>query len=298
MKKSDFTLIIAVICWGMSFIWTKEALSTLSVYSIIFIRFSSASLILFFISVLMKKNLKIGSGILKMIILTMFQPFAYFLFETNALKYISTQKASLIAATIPIFVLVITSFQKKKLPGIMSIISVFISIAGIILLLGINFGVSETGTSLKGNVLMFGAVISAAVYILLTNYFAGEFDIFVITFYQMLLGSVMLLPLFVADNCFNGTVHITPPAAAGLFFLVIFSTITGFLSYNYSISKSSTSKSALYLNAVPVVTIIAAFIIRKEILTAMEFSGAVLIITSLYLITKTSGGTIETDNSY
>lgn len=289
MRGTGSALAVAVFFWGMSFVWTKSALADFSVPSMVFIRFASASAVLFVAGRVLKKDLRPGKGFAGLVLLSLFQPFGYFLFETNALKSISTQKASLIAATIPLFMAAFEAVRRRRPPAPPAIAALALSLAGMYLLIGKDVGGGSDPSLAGGAALMFGAVASAVCYMALAGKLAETYEAFAITFYQMLIGSFLLLPLFALDLAANGPPRPTPASASGLAMLVVFSTVAAFLCYNRSIARASPAKAAMFLNAVPVVTMAAGFVLRGETLGTAEATGALLILLSLFLVNSGRG---------
>ncbi len=278
-------LLTTVLFWGLSFVWSKEALKGLSVYSLIFLRFTAASLLLGLAVVIKKGKIKLFPKQQIWIFLTaLFEPFLYFIFETNSLTVLDASVVAVLAATIPLFVTVMSGFLGREKLTTLTWICAFMSLGGICLLVGITPFSHTTPDRLFGAFMMGGAVISAVAYILLVHKIGKSVDTLTLTFYQMTYGALFLLPLFIIfyrPGSFS-TVQISTFLNLGA--LVLLSTFAAFLCYNYALSSLSPSESALYLNAIPVVTMIASFFIIREIMSPLQFAGAALVLISLYLV--------------
>ena len=74
------------------------------------------------------------------------------------------------------------------------------------------------------------------------------------------------------------------PSLIALICLTLFATIGAFFCYNYALARLSASKTALFLNCVPVVTTIGAWAILGERLTLLQIIGGALVLVSVYLI--------------
>ena len=127
-------LIMAVLFWGSSFVATKIALQSFPPFCLIFFRFFAASI--FFTFLLMRTGIprltwKTGRSLL---LLALFQPVLYFSFETIGLQYTSATKASLIIATIPIVVLLLSIIILKERLRLINIIGIIVSLFGVTLL--------------------------------------------------------------------------------------------------------------------------------------------------------------------
>jgi len=80
-----------------------------------------------------------------------------------------------------------------------------------------------------------------------------------------------------------------------LLYLTIFATIGAFLCYNYALTKIPAFRAAVFINGIPVVTALGAWILLGESLTVVQAAGGVLVIKVNDLSSKTviSTGTIE-----
>lgn len=287
MKQSTVKMYLALACavlfWGLSFLWTKEALRSFEVGTILFIRFAAVS---FMLAVMVRVKTG-GFGFqLKMqpaIFLTaFFEPFLYFLLETNSLKIIDASVASLIAATIPLFVFLVSVLTRRENLKMLSLLAVLGSFGGIYLLVLPAMGSSFLSQGSLGIILMFGAVITAVFYIISVNRIGQKMSTLVLTFYQMVYGMVLFTPLFICDIQKQSQHRIIGSSMVSLIALIFLSTLVAFVAYNYAIARLLPSQVSLYLNAVPVVTIIAAFLFINERLSIGQLGGAALVIVSLY----------------
>ena len=150
MKRTLTYLVItlSVIFWGISFILTKELFLTeehMTVTMLITLRLAIATAVMFPSLLLMRKLQRIRRQDIKWFLLLAFcEPFIYHLCETSGVQLVSGSLASVVIATIPLFVpfgMWAAYRQRIKLPVI---IGVVMSLAGVgIMLLG--------GEGLSGN---------------------------------------------------------------------------------------------------------------------------------------------------
>src|SRR4030042_1916795 len=114
------SLIVAMICWSMTFIWYKQAYPHLTPITLVTLRLGIAAVLLFIIA----KSFRLLNpvqlnDIPAFLILSFFEPFIYFLGESYGMKYISSTLASLIVATIPLFTPFVAYYmlREKLNPG-------------------------------------------------------------------------------------------------------------------------------------------------------------------------------------
>ncbi len=282
-------LTTAVIFWGLSFVATKIALQSFSPFCLIFFRFFTAAV---FFTVLLwrtgfptlsRKDLKC------LLILALMEPGLYFLFETFGLQRTSATKTSLIIATIPIVVLMLSALFLKERLRLINMLGVIISLAGVsMLVFGGRVQTALHGT-LLGDMLICGAVLSAAVYMILTRKLGESISSLQITGMQIILGAIFFFPLFLWDLPQLQWSAVSKESFIALIVLTIFATIAAFFCYNYALTKIPAAQAAVCINGIPLVTACGAWILLGETLSAMQLMGGLLVLVAVFLANHKSG---------
>lgn len=278
----------AILFWGTSFIGAKIALECFSPISYISVRFCLASII-FFILLLIKGFPKLSKKEHhQLLILALFEPTLYFIFETIGINNSTATTSSLIIATIPIFVMVISYFMLKESITPMKFFGIILSFIGIYVVVqgDSNLGVAA-GISYKGVISLLLAVLCAAFYNVISRNLSKKIPPFTITTFQILYGTLFMIPLFLFDLPNFHINEITTKAIITILYLTITSNVIAFLAYNYALSKIPASQTAVFLNGVPLVTVIGASLILGERLTLIQGIGGIIVIIAL-LITNNS----------
>lgn len=282
LVKTYLALVMTVIFWGLSFVATKVALESIPTFTLVFLRFG-LSAVLFLI-------LMIGKGVPSfsgrdhfLIILTAcFEPGLYFIFETIGLQYTSAPKASLIIATVPIAVLILSSFLLGERSTLTSFFGIILSLIGIAILIGggVDFTWSLEG-SLLGDLLIFGAVISAAFYIVSARNLGKKYSALQITSLQIIYGALLYLPAFLWELPRVDWSSITSRSLTAVACLTVFATVVAFFFYNYALTKISASRASVFINGIPVVTAVGAWLILGETLTGLQMAGGLLVLLAV-----------------
>ncbi|WP_136808894.1 DMT family transporter [Desulfosediminicola flagellatus] len=281
-------LALAVIFWGFSFVATKVALKSFTPFCLIFFRFIVAAT--FFIWLLMRTGFPsfTRSNFKKLGILAIFQPGLYFTFETLGLQYTSATKTSLIIATIPIVVLLISIVFLKEKVRLVNALGIVISMAGVGLLIFGGDNEAPLGGALLGDLLIAGAVISAAVYMVLTRHIGQTITPIQITGIQIIFGAIIFFPAFLYDLPNVNWAGVSREGIVALIALTVFATIGAFLCYNYALTLIPTARAAVFLNGIPVVTAFGAWILLGETLSNLQFLGGVIVVLAVYLANYSS----------
>ena len=288
--KVFLALSATVIFWGLSFVATKVALETIPPFTLIFFRFSIASLILlaFLLRLGFPKLTCKEHGLLFMT--AVFEPGLYFIFETLGLKYTSASKASLIIGTIPLTVIFFSFLILKERTRIASLLGIALSFVGIgILVIGDPKFSWDLKGSFLGDILIFGAVLSATFYIIIVRNLGKNHAALGITFFQFFYGTLLYLPAFLMEIPSVQINDISRFSLGALIYLTFFATIGAFFCYNFALTKISASQSSVFINCIPVVTAIGAWFIIGESLTRIQLCGGSLVLISV-LMTNLSPG--------
>ncbi len=274
----------AVLFWGLSFVATKIALATIPISALIFIRFSLAATL--YCGIWLKTGFPRLSKRewVKISLLSVFEPGLYFFFETTGLSMTAAPKASLIIATIPVFVLVLAVFFLKEKASGLNFLGVAVSLVGIgILVTGLKAIDWDLSGQLMGDLLIFGAVVSASVYIIMARDLGATLTALTITGLQAVFGTIIFAPAFAWNFSGIQWQAMTTESLWALAYLVVFATIAAFLCWNYALTKIRASSASVFLNGIPVVTAIAAWILLKESLTPIQLGGGCLVLAGVYL---------------
>lgn len=289
MKKNPpfllpyFALILTVCLWGFSFVATKAVLRYFSPFSVMFLRYGSASLIfiLFFLATRFPKFTKPDRK--RVLLLALMNPGLYFVFETFGINMTTAGEASIIIALVPIVVALLSrpilgeDITKRQILG------VALSVIGVAVLI---FAVPSGGITLRpsigGYLLVIGAVLSAALYTIASRDLGKRNPPIVITGMQTICGGLFFLPFFLLESNTAAWRTLPLPAYGGIIFLVLGATLAGFFFYNYSLSKLPAARASLFLNAIPVVSIIGAFFVLGETLAPLQWAGAVIVLAGVY----------------
>ena len=273
-----------IVFWGLSFIGTKIALTSFTPFVYVFFRFSLASI--FFAVLLLQRGFpKLSLSDHKKLFLTaLFQPGLYFAFETTGLTYTTASKASIIISIVPIAVLLLARVVIKEKISSKSLFGILLSMIGIlILVLGDpKFSMSFRG-SMIGDLLILGAVVSAAFYMVFARDLGKRLSAIEITSFQMFYGTILFTPLFLLNVQRIEWAQVSARSVGAIIFLVIFSTIIGFLFYNYALTQIPASRAAIFLNGIPVITAIGAWIILGERLTLLQGAGGLVVVLAVVL---------------
>jgi drug/metabolite transporter (DMT)-like permease len=279
-------LILTVILWGLSFISTKVLLNYLTPALIAFSRQLIALVPLSAAMYITKSFKRPAAGDLKLIAVSgLLGIVLYFLFENTGMKYTTASNASIIVAAVPVLTLIseIAFFNMKLNFRILACI--FTSIGGVYLVISNNGRLDFSSSTLKGNLLIIGAMVCWVSYTIINKKLDySKYNPLVMVFYQTLSAAILFLPFVIQDK--NHWQAIPLSAVANLLYLGVLCSALAYIMFNYSSQKLGPTISSTFLNLTPVVSVTAGFFLLGEVLSATQLAGMILIIGSLFVISK------------
>lgn len=273
-------LLSSMLIWGFSFLAIKDVIGVVPIFSLLFVRFFLAAILLGIMVWsrkalrMPKRSLLIAAG------LSLLSPVGYFLFETFGVAYTQPSHVAVIIATIPIAVYLIAFFRRQEKITRRKSVGVAVGYSGIILMVGL--GQAEAGASLLGDALVLGAVLCAATRTSLIKDALTQMTPLQLTFYQFLFSLVIFTPLAATEG-FAWVGNLTPLAILEILFLGVLCSAVAFLGMHYALAHLSATQVAVSANLVPVVTLMAEVTLLGSPLTLAKAGGTLLVILGVAL---------------
>ena len=280
-------IILTVLFWGFSFVSIKIAMEALPPMSLGAARFALAIVLLWFVK---KKScpderLEVrdvphlaGAGLVGVT--------AYFYFENNGVLLVSASEASIIIATIPVFTMVAERLlggprvAKRRWAG------AALSVVGVWFVAGATIAV--TGSA-AGYLYMLGAAISWVGYAFLSRPIAARKSQVFIVFWQSVFGFVGFLPFTVAELPRWG--QVSPAIVLHVAYLGVFCSAIGYWFYVKAINVLGVGQATIFVNLIPVVSVLASFLLLGERLGALQLLGGAVAVAGVYLATVSGART-------
>jgi drug/metabolite transporter (DMT)-like permease len=278
--------ILMACIFGFSFLFSKNAIESIGVFELLFIRFLTAFVLMsVLIAVRIIKVDYRGKNLKPILIVAVWQPIVYFLSENSGLKYTTSSIAGVMIACIPVLVAILGTFILKEKPNKRQVISIIVSIAGVLLLLLLGGGLNTSG-QLKGIIFLSGAVISGAMYNIFSRKASKLFTPTEITYVMMCVGTIAFGIIFVLDGVINShfsTIKVLNfNTIIAILYLGVLSSVGAFLLANYTLSKLPAAQTSVFANLVTVVAVIAGVFFRNEAFGVYQLVGSIMIIAGVF----------------
>ena len=185
------------------------------------------------------------------------------------------------AAAFALLVEVVVYKRKKTVLGLVSIV---LSVLGIVVLMARDLK-DLANANLIGYLLGLGSVVSWVTYTFLCDKISGDYEKPVLLTYQALVGVVCTVPLMlVGGHSFAGLA--IPKVLGAVLFLGLFNSAIAYFLNMYAIKNIGVTLSNLFLNFLPVVTIILNIILNGVMPNVYQIIGAILILISVFVLNK------------
>ena len=281
-------LTLASVFWGVSFIFTKELFLTeehLTVTVLIAMRLAIATLVMVPLLLLTRKMQKIKKSDIKwFLLLALCEPFIYHLCETTGVQLVSGSLASVIVATIPLFVPFGIWVAYHKKPKSTVLVGVTLSLIGVSVML---IGGEGLRGNIKGMLFLTGAVAIAVVYTLLLVKVVDHYNPLVITTWQNIIGLAYFIPLAL---CFDARqiplLSYSPKMLTLLLSLCICCSTFAYSFYIHGVRRLGAAEACIFNNTIPIFSLIAAVIMGQETYGWAKLVGIVVVIAGVIIAQK------------
>lgn len=265
-------LLLGTFFWGMTFVFVKEGIAIVDLYTFLAWRFAIASLLLI---IIFKKQFNVFNkklicyGILLGIVLAI----SYFT-QTIGLKYTTASKAAFITGLSVIFVPLFLAIIERRIPQINHIIAAIIATLGV--------GLLTASASLyfnTGDIWVFFCAVSFALYIILVGRYTKMFESIKFTTVQLLTVSITSGIISIG----SGKMEIPKGYIVWQAILIcaVFATAYMYVIQNQFQKYISEVKAVIIFSFEPLFAAITAYFYLNEEITLRIISGGLLIFTGM-----------------
>ena len=276
-------IILAMVFWSVSFIWTKVAIESFRPVTLISLRLVIASVLLYLFAKFSGKFQKIRPHEFKwFVLLAFFEPFLYYLGETYGLTLVEPTPAAVIVSTIPLFAPVFAYFFLKEKIALSNVAGILISLAGVLLVVyqpGAGFSASPLGVSL-----LFLAVFSAICYSAILRKISTHYSIINVIFYQSIIGLVFFIPtFFITDFSTINHISVTREAVYSLLMLAVLCSVLAFVFFAWVVRQVGVARTQVFVNLIPVFTALFSWIFMKNVISNLQWLGIAVAVAGLFI---------------
>lgn len=205
----------------------------------------------------------------------------------SALQFTSATNVSVLEASIPA-VTVLLGFwllRERLLP--LQWVGVLLSLCGALWVVtnGQLLRLAEMSWNAGDGIMAIGA-LSWAVYSIAVRRYLPLFPAHGAVLVMTGLSVLVMLPLLLAEWAMVDIPQISGGQWSGLLYLGIFPSVIALLLYNRAVATLGASQASVFLNFVPVFTMLGAYVLLGEAISLMQILGAIAVILGVFFTTR------------
>lgn len=290
MKKNTVYLLmlVAVVFWSGAFIAAKFSIKEFPPFTLTFLRFSMATIVIFLIMPLFEKKWKIQyEDIPILLFLGATGMFGYHLLFFMAMKHTTVIHSSLIGTMNPILTTILAVLLLKDKITIKKIGAILLTFAGVLLTITEgNLSLLVSSGLQIGDFFMIFAVVCWAIYTIVSKKVSIRFSPIVITSYSFLFCTLLLIPFVIMERPLHYLQKATMKGWIAIFYMALLPSVVGFLIQQIAIRNIGPRRCSMFGFLIPVVSIFLSVLILNETLKPFIIFSSLMIITGVYSATQ------------
>lgn len=290
-KKSEIfaylCLIGAVSLWGGNWVAVRYVVQEIPPFVVVTTRTVLSAIILLLIMYLRKdprpsiKEYKLYAffGLVGL--------FGFNICQFVGLKFTTATNGSLINAITPMLVILFSRFLIKERLSIVQIAGALISFFGVTWI--VTKGSWAVVSSLQfnlGDVLMFIGSVCWAIYTVLSKKPTLQYSAVSVTAYSSVFAALYFLPFGVAQYQAEPLVAVPSWKIIMSMSFIVFVAVCGIIAWTKGISLIGPNRGSIFMNLMPIFTVIFAFLILKEPISLYQLLGGVFVLIGVLLTTN------------
>jgi len=281
--------LIAVVLWGISFVATKAVLREISPITLIFTRFAMGTALLWLILLARRTNTHFPRSEWASLALMGFVGiFIHQLLQAHGLRLTSAVNTGWLIGVTPIWSAILAALVLKERLGRDKILGLALGFLGALLVISKGRISTETLAlpSTTGDLLILASTLNWAVYTVLGHPTIRRLGPIRATAGAMLLGWLMLSPLYLAGAHWREYPALSPVGWFSVAFLGIGCSGLGYLFWYGALERVEASRVASFLYIEPLVTFAAAVILLREPVRLLTVIGGLTVLAGVILMQR------------
>lgn len=275
-------LIGAVALWGGNWVAVRYIVQAMSPIAGATARMILATIVLFMVLKMTTGKTLSRKGIFTFIFLGLML-FGFNVLQYTGLIYTTAINGSLINAATPMIIIIISRFTLKEKLSLLQILGVVISFLGVGWV--ITKGSWTLVTSLTfniGDILMFLAATCWAIYTIYSKKPTLQTSALYVTTYATMFSAIYFLPIGIVQYQANPLETVSWGLAAAMIYVVGVA-VFGLIFWGKGVSMIGPSRASVFMNLMPIFTLIFAFLLLGETMTFHQLLGGIFVILGVYL---------------
>ncbi len=282
-NKALFALAWVSFAWGTTWLASKEAVTNVPALQIIAIRqLIGGALYIGFFS-FKKHPWPKGKQWMVILVLSFLTFMLSNTLSTWGVKFIPSGLGAIMGAIFPLWLVIITMFQGKRLPN-QAMVGLLSGFGGVCIIFYEHLKDFLNPDFTFGILLSLAATISWAFGTLYTKQQAIHFNPYFSLGFQMLISGIIVLSIAKTTGNVVKLSEIPSSSWWAISYLVVIGSVLTFVAYIYSLQRLPTALASVYAYINPIVAVLLGAAILNEKLTIFIAIGGAITIAGVYLV--------------
>lgn len=272
---------IVVVLWGLSFAATKVALFEIGPWTLAFLRFAIALVVLWpIVRRGLGRRTVTRADRRDLFLAGFFGVTLAFVLENSGLARTTASHGSLLVATAPLATVLTEAVLRRRMPSAPTLLGFALALGGVALIVAGDSGGEAT---VVGDLLVLSTVAIWVVYGFVIHRLASRHPVGWVTHVAIVWGVVTLLPFAAVETWRAGWSPPSPGAWGAVLFLGVFCSGLAYLWWNRCLQVLGASATNSLIYAIPLVAVTGGIVLLGEPLTGEVVVGGALVIGGLLL---------------
>jgi drug/metabolite transporter (DMT)-like permease len=284
-------ILLSVIFWACAFPLIKVGLTELSPENLAILRLFIATVI-FLVAYCVRPNMfsPLHKRDIPILFVLGFTGISMYHLGLNyGEQFVSAGAASLIIATIPLYVVILAAVFLKEHISVRTVLGILISLVGVVVIsLWGNPGTRIEISYIVGALAVVLAAFVGAMYTIVGKKLLQRYTGFSLTAYAFIFGNLGLIA-FVRGPLIDQVSVLSLEVWASVIFLACFPTVIAYSLWYMVLHKKTASELSVFLYITPVLSTLISTLFFNERITLFYVLGGVLVIGGLYIVNKKKG---------
>ena len=276
-------LVLVSLVWAGSFVVVKIGTRNISPIHIGFLRFLVATPLMFLVILLKKEKPRRVNykDLPAFVILALTGVTLLYVFQFTGIKYTTASTSAVLINTNVMFIAILSFLVLRESFTLKKVVGIILGFLGATII--VTNGYLDIGSSFLGDVLILLSAFCWAVYSVIGKILLKRYNPLTLNTYAFALGTIFYIPFVIND--FGSIFFIILEGWLIILYLALFCSVFGYVAWYFVLSHVDASKAAIFLNLIPLFTILLSLLIG-EIVTISLIAGAACIIYGIYLTQK------------
>ncbi len=281
-NQAILSLMGANIIWGAASPIFKLTLQDLPPFTLAFVRFFGAMLIM--LPFAADKLWIDKKDWLKIIFLSLSGVTVNISFFFLGLQLAPAINAPIIASSGPVFLYIFSIFILKEKNHPKVLLGTIIALFGVLTIIGQPFILRRLDREFIGNIFFLIATLGSVGHAVFSKEVLPKYQAITVTFWSFLIGNLTFFPFFVQEMVkYHPFMNVDYRGLLGIIFGIFFSSALAYFLFEWSIEKLPVQEVGVFTYIDPVVATLIAVPLLKETITIVFLAGSLMVFSGIFI---------------